>query len=285
MKKLILFVLATFLVISLSALFVSAEGTNIAVGKSYTYTGEYFNEDKNAIDYPDSTPGKLTDGVIAGAGDVGYNSPLWIGLNQSGKDVVTGGEFPQNSIVLDLEEVQEELTKVVLYAQECDGGIVRPKQVEIFISDDDSTYTSIGKAAEERIVDVGTDEKPDFGIYTYTLVPAESFSARYVKFTIDQGAWAFVCEVEVYAGGEITDPTSQPDEESEPEESDDESEPEESDDESEVSSVEESDDKSPAESVADEDEEGGLGTGTIIGIVAGAIVVIGGIVFFATRKK
>ena len=292
MKKLIVFALAAILVVSLSAVFVSAAETNVAAGKSYTYTGQYTNPETGQISYPDNASNsKLTDGVKGAAGDITYNSQVWVGLNWKGEGADcadanwTASTVAINSIVVDLGQVTDGLTRFALNTQECGSGINAPKTVEVQISDDNSSFTKLGNATGTMTISKNDAGNPTFGIYEYSYTASEEKSARYVKFVITHGgAWTFVSEVEVFKGGETADPVS--DDESEEPISDDESEEPTSDE----ASSEAPTDTSPAVSDTSKDEskagdKDGLGTGAIAAIIAGVVVVVGGGAFLLKKKK
>jgi len=298
-KKLILFALAIFLIVSLSAMFVSAEETNVAAGKSYTYTGVHVDPDLNEVKYPDIGEKQLTDGEKGVKDDITYRADVWVGMSWGGEGAYSNSSvwdanttIAQNSIVVDLGSVTDDLTRFTLITQDCGSGIVRPKEVEVLISDDNSSFTSVGKVTASNatmIVDKQDADNPEYGIYEYSYTASEAKSARYVKYTVTHGGgWLFVSEVEVYSGGETAEPTSEdPGDESE-EPGDESAESEESGDESvesEDESKESDESDEPSSSAESEPDEDGLSTGAIAGIAAAALVVIGGIVYFVARKK
>ncbi len=288
MKKIALLVIAVFVILSVSVLFVSAAEENIALGKSYTYTGLAMDGDNKL--YPDATPGRLTDGVLPGENDISYSSKVWIGLNQGGEGTTNVDGNPMNVVVLDLEEVKEDITKVVLFAQECGAGISKPIKVEVFKSDDNKKFSRVGSTKEAKTIASADESKPTHGIYTYTI--NKSFNARYVKLEIHHtSAWVFVSEVEVYAGGEVVEDSD--DESDDPEESDDQ---EESDEPTESDVVIESDEPTESDKATESEEskadvsgtevkEEGLDTWIIILIVVVALAVLGAVIGFAKKKK
>ena len=205
MKKIIAIILASLLVIPLGLVFVSAAETNIAAGKSYTFTGKYTNPETGVVSYPDTDDKELTDGVIGTKDDVGYGSPIWVGLNWKGENTIVNTEkwdettISINSITVDLGSVKDKLTRFVVYAEDCGSGINKPKSVKIYISNDGTNFTSVGTAAETLFVDAEIAANPTFGIYAYTVALTAAVEARYVKYEITHGgAWTFVSEVEVY---------------------------------------------------------------------------------------
>lgn len=276
MKKIIVFALVAILVVALSASFVSAAATNVASGKTYTYTGALDTQ------YPDSG-NELTDGTTGTAADVGYGAALWLGLNLGG----TGGNAAakQNEIVLDLGSVTEGITDFKLVAEECTGGIFAPSNVEVLVSSDKTTFTSIGDATQAFTVNKNDAANPTYGIYEYSLNSAET-SARYVKFLITNGTgnWVFVSEVEVYTGGTAgTTSTTESEEASSAAESVDDSEPAASNASSATSSTADNSSKVTANE-SSEAEEGGMDPLVIAGIAVGVIAIIA-IVVVVTKKK
>lgn len=167
---------------------------NIALKKNYTYTGQCFIGDVEQ--YPDDKTKKLTDGVSGQTNDIGYNSPIWVGLHLWCGDL---GKGVCNEIVVDLGSKASKLTKFAFISEICDSGIERPEQVEIYISDDNSVYTYAGIAEQNLIVKSNYYTNPDYGIYAYSVSLSDPVSARYVKFKIKHTAnWVFVSEVEVF---------------------------------------------------------------------------------------
>ena len=87
MKKLLAIMLAARLVIPLGVVFTSAEESNIAAGKSYTFTGKYTDSNQVVL-YPDSGDSELTDGTIGTKDDIGYSPAIWTGLNWRGENAI-----------------------------------------------------------------------------------------------------------------------------------------------------------------------------------------------------
>ena len=71
MKKIISVIITLLLVIPVSIFYSSAQETNIALGKSYSYTGTYVDE--GVIMYPDTDRKELTDGIKGDGDDMGRN--------------------------------------------------------------------------------------------------------------------------------------------------------------------------------------------------------------------
>lgn len=290
MKKIIVFALAAILVVALSVPFVSAEATNVAKGKSYTVTGIYTDSKTGTVTYPDTGNKELTDGVKGELADINYASAIWVGLNTNATDT-TDGAF--NSITVDLGSVTSGLTTFSLYAEDCGSGIVVPKSVEVLLSSDGTNFTSIGSStAGTKYVDKADAANPSYAIYKFDIIVAAT-SAKFVKFTVEHGAaWAFVSEVEVLTDANAVPNTSTP-----------------ANSEAAGTSSVTANDSSAAgtssttaatssttkatsstvnnsskASTASEDTSG-LSTGAIIGIAAGAVVVLALVVFLVAKKK
>ncbi|HBR30990.1 MAG TPA: hypothetical protein DD733_02790 [Clostridiales bacterium] len=224
MKKIISVIITLLLVIPVSIFYSSAQETNIALGKSYSYTGTYVDE--GVIMYPDTDRKELTDGIKGDGDDIGFVSPIWVGMNING----VNSQYNSNEITVDLGSIQNKLIRFTLTAESCDGGISTPNSVEVMVSDDNKDFTSAGVAysatrykskdmsysvSESSITssifsdysDVSEYYEPsNYGIYTYSVVLDGAISARYIKYVIHHGAsWAFVSEVEVYRNPDAKD--------------------------------------------------------------------------------
>ena len=205
MRKIIAVVLTVLMIIPLGIVVSSAEATNVARGMTYEFTGAFTDSSSGKVLYPDIDNKQLTDGVKSETmDDFGYSPELWVGLNINGANADKDNSL--NYIVVDLGEKKTNLTQFVVYTEEYKGpGILKPKSIEVFVSDDNSNFTSIGKIEEPvKTLDFpGTDNAAD-GLYKYVL--NGNASGRYVKFLIHHGSnWCFVSEVEVYQ-----DPDAEP---------------------------------------------------------------------------
>ena len=182
----------------------SREEENLAAGKSYTFTGIYRSPETNEAHYSDNENYKLTDGVIGSVSDIGYNSDIWVGLNWKGEGAFcedttwSANTIAINSITIDLES-SEDVYLFSLFIEDVGSGIHKPKSVEVFISEDNINYTSIGSTQAKFIVEAKNYDNTSYGMYVYWLALSEAVTARYVKFVITHGgAWTFVSEVEIY---------------------------------------------------------------------------------------
>ncbi|HAN21676.1 MAG TPA: hypothetical protein DCP51_08405, partial [Clostridiales bacterium] len=214
MKKIIAIILTCLLVIPMGIIFSSAEETNVAADKSYTLTG--LHTVSGVTSYPDTGNKEMTDGKVSSViADFGYSDtthPLWTGLHWKGAGAISEGStwtaetIAYNSIVVDLEEVMTGLTKFVTYSEDIHGiGISKFASVEVLVSDDNSTFTSVGTSTGVMSVSANVAGYATDGLYKYEITPSAAVSGRYVKFTVKHGNnWGFISEVEVYQNSETT---------------------------------------------------------------------------------
>jgi hypothetical protein len=182
---------------------------NVALGKKYALTGIYTDPNSGKEMYGDSEVLKLTDGVTGSKEDITYVSPVWVGLNIGGKDA--DKDQTSTTVTVDLKKTEENLSQFTVYAEECEGGVGAPKWVEVFVSEDNENYSSLGTLNHKIIIRADTNESssaegsgvPDdraqkYGIYYHSLELTDGVRARYVKFEITHSVnWVFVSEVEV----------------------------------------------------------------------------------------
>lgn len=199
-KTLALFVAALLVVTALCAsVTVSAETTNVALGKSYTVSQQYRQSretwswaDDAEIAYPDDGK-KLTDGKLAEE-DTGYDDPAWIGFHGGApeyKGTETTPGLGYSYMRVDLGAVYA-LTELKLYVGtiKLTAGITVPTSVEFYVSEDGKTYTGLGE-----LTPVDTEESVTAEVSQKTDV-----SARFVEIRIKREAnWMFVSEFEAYA--------------------------------------------------------------------------------------
>ena len=199
MKKALSIMLTMCMVLSLFATFVisaSAEATNLAAGKSYVTSQLYrqggkeagWGWDENAaISYPDEDGKSLTDGVYAPADD-DYLDPVWAGFSQ---DPVYK-EVGYHTITVDLGATANISEAVVYIASGTQGNGIGASgaTVEVFVSDDNTNWTSVGTAEGAAATDVD---------YVALSVKGAA-SGRYVQFRLVRGGWLFVSEVAVFEG-------------------------------------------------------------------------------------
>ena len=175
--------LATLLVVALVAslcgvMFVSAEETNVALGKSWT-------TDADDSDAGTGYVGNVTDGVIEPDGK--YDTSLWFGSDRRKTD---DDAF---AMIFDLEETYDSLSKVNLHVWPAHAsGIVVPASIDVYVSADGETYTKVGSVTEF-----------DGNAPQWVTVEFEAVAARYVKVDFvssiegDTGVFWFVSEIEI----------------------------------------------------------------------------------------
>ena len=175
-----------------------ASDANLASGKTYT-TSEQFRmggadvdwgwDPNAAICYPDE-PGSLTDGVIAGT-DSEYTDAAWAGWSGMHPDYPTLGYA---WITIDLGE-SKDLAKFVAHigSSKLGAGIgATNMKIEVLVSDDGETWTSIGEA-------VPAD---DANLSCVSTTIEGAASGQYVQFRLARDGWMFVSELEVYGVAE-----------------------------------------------------------------------------------
>ncbi len=148
--------------------------TNIALNKAYTATMP------TSPSYPDTGGVELTDGILD---STDFTDPAWQGRATT--------EVYSFTIDLGSEQVIKEVRSNWL--QDKLPGILLPRQVSCFVSDDNVNFTP-----------VGTPQKPSLGDGTqtwwYTLTDLSNVSGRYVQVQVKPGSnagWTFVDEIEV----------------------------------------------------------------------------------------
>lgn len=199
-KTLALFVAALLVVTALCAsVTVSAETTNVALGKSYTISQQFrqstetWTWDDNApIAYPDSG-GELTDGKFAEE-DSGYGDDAWIGFHggapeYKGTETTEGLGYSYMRVDLGAVYALSEL-KLYVGSAKLGSGITAPTTVEFYVSEDGETYTGLGEITPEDTTETAI-----------VVVSQETTaSARYVEIRMKRdGNWMFVTEFEAYA--------------------------------------------------------------------------------------
>ncbi len=182
--------LATLLVVALVAslcgvMFVSAEVTNVALGK--TWTGD--------TEIGTSYTGNLTDGQIEPAGK--YDESLWYGADRRKAE-----DDDTFTMILDLEETYNNISEVAIHVWPAGhSGICVPGSIVFSISTDGETYTELGSVSTFG----GSDPQ-------WVKVALENaVSGRYVKIDMvgaqGSGVFWFASEIAVNTGVEVDDPT------------------------------------------------------------------------------
>ncbi len=200
MKKIFILFLAVFLALALMSA-VSAEGSEISYGKSYTLVTPA------SAAYPDDGI-KLTDGIYGTIPDGGsgyYSSGAYVGFNQV--DVDDNGNF---EIILDLGQLREDISAITIgFLNETSAGIYAPKSVSFALADDrNGSYSELGTLDTEKSTENGLSET-----FAMTLA-AEDASGRYLRVTIEHlgefpdangetktAGWTFIDEISVYSSG------------------------------------------------------------------------------------
>lgn len=200
MKKLFAVLVAAVLVLTAlcaalcASLTVSAETTNVALGKSYTISQQFrqstetWTWDDNApIAYPDNG-GELTDGKFASE-ETGYGDDAWIGFHGGAPEYKDVLHYSYMRVDLGAVYTLSEL-KLYVGSKKLGSGITAPTTVEFYVSEDGETYTGLGEITPED-----TEESSIVAVTQETTV-----SARYVEIRMTRdGNWMFVTEFEAYA--------------------------------------------------------------------------------------
>ena len=159
----------------------------ISQGKSYTAFGGY-TENPN---YGDTGDVEFTDGIITT--EAGYDAS-WYGFQ------VTRAEEDENEdlyydVIIDLGAVEDGLADFIFHTEHfISVGIDLPSEVEFFVSDNGTDFTSVGVGTVTGTVDDATAT-----YNTVELLLDEAVSGRYVKTHIMNGAtnMVFCSEIQV----------------------------------------------------------------------------------------
>ena len=182
--------LATFLAVALAAVaccvFVSAEDTNIAQGKTYTTLGIYLLETDTQPIYIDEEGKTLTDGVKATEG-LAYQDPLWVGFNMNSPDAQENGGVCEVEINLGGDAKVSGFAVEVYLPETAGAGISAPSKVEFFYSADGEEWTSAG---EGTLTENGSQS-------VVALDLDAAVDAKYVKAELVPTGWLFISEIEV----------------------------------------------------------------------------------------
>ena len=200
MKKLIAILLSAAMLVAMFAIVVSADETNLALGKSYDAKGYQNTDEWGTADYT----ANLTDGNAAteltfdnnwfafctSEGTNGINAPDGVGAVTIDLGAVSNiAEFRVNALVGDTQQ---------------SSGIKGPAKIEAYVDG-------------SLVGELTTDSTATDGAAWYTLeAPAKGQIVKIVV-TVD-GLFAFINEIEVIEGAEVVDePSTSEPEASEPE--------------------------------------------------------------------
>ena len=161
--------------------------TNIALGKTYE-TSEQYKVD-GAVKYPDETGKTMTDGVSAPA-DALYKHEAFIALYKT-TDFYEQNGYAQ--LTLDLGKSYD-LGRLVarVGTVKCTSGVNAPTKLDIYVSSDKSNWTFAGSTT--------INDTSDVSCIAANVVLDKKATGRYVqyRFTIENGVFAMVAEVEAY---------------------------------------------------------------------------------------
>ncbi len=172
---------------------VNAGTENLAAGKTYTSSEQYkqggaevnWGWDDNApYAYPDTDGKELTDGLKPADGADMFVDEWAAWTGQHPKFAEEGIK-----ITIDLGEVKD-IAKVDIWhgTQFLGNGVVAPAGIEVLVSEDGTTFTSMGSVTPEDSATVNS---------LCASVTGEA-SGRYVQINVNSGNWAFFSEIEVY---------------------------------------------------------------------------------------
>ena len=193
--------LATLLVVALVAslcgvMFVSAEETNIALGKTVLNAGD--RGSYNA----DLTDGNAIDSLT-------YNAEDWFGFYWNPGMDLAGNEANKTNAIdgialptVDLEEVTSIGTVRVNIFDGCTSGITTPESITLKVSTDNETYTDVAvKSFEWPAEGASATQWVEFVLET----PVD---ARYVQLEMKmRTTFVFINEIEVYEAAAASEPS------------------------------------------------------------------------------
>ena len=156
--------------------------TLLSIGKPYTYGVANPNYDPKGSKlelYKDPMLKKLTDGNF---GSGRYDDGTWVGI-ENGKIL---------SVTMDLQKLEYIHEVEMEFKQDISAYIFLPSSVKVEISQDGSTFVEIGDTGQAVIGKIS-------GNKTLRIITDKEVSARYIRFTIHPGsfAWTFLDELTV----------------------------------------------------------------------------------------
>lgn len=172
-------------------------GENIAGDATYTVSQLYqqggadveWGWDPNAaIAYPDEDGVTLNDGVLATGVD--FTEAAWVGFHSKAPDYGTTG---YHTITFDLGAATD-ITGAKAYVGTADltGGIAAPASIELLVSDDGETWTSVTTVTPTNVT-------TEAGTATELVELAGAANGQYVQLRLIGDGWCFVSEVEIFA--------------------------------------------------------------------------------------
>lgn len=212
MKKTLAMLLALAMVSALCGmLFVSAEETNLAAGKSYTISEQFrmggkevgWGWDENApISYPDGgnelTDGKLPAMVEKQDGSLtSFQTDEWMATSQKTPATADRG---YSYIRFDLGQAADLSSAKIVTLKETAPGIQPAYDIQAWISTDGETYELAGSYAPAKEVHEALEDNA-----IHTLEIALEGTAQYVEFRFVSYGWCFLGEIEVYGTAATAD--------------------------------------------------------------------------------
>lgn len=194
MKKIICLAVMLMLAVSLMPKSVSAAGSNLALGKSYTVETAA-SDDRSYSEMQSCTDTVLTDGE---RGDTDYGSPKW-------------GKFYRavaRTITVDLGAACTVSEIKTCFLQNASAGIIAPQSIKIFASSDGVNF------CEAEVKSGGNPPYPasysfDPSVIAEYDIVIKSVSARYIALYFDVTVNTFCDEIEIYGtvGSSLEPPT------------------------------------------------------------------------------
>ena len=192
MKKTLALLLSLVLVVTAcGAMFVSAEATNLALGK------EVLNAEVNVAN--GNYCANMTDGVIADA--ISTQNGVWFGYlynvdkPENANTAADGIAIP----TIDLGEVTELSSARIHIVDQADWGIAAPNSIVAQVSNDGENFT-----------DVATVTEFQSGV-AWVEFDLSGQSAQYVRLAIDLATtWFFLDEIEIYGADAGSDEPAEP---------------------------------------------------------------------------
>ncbi len=132
--------------------------------------------------YPDTYHKKLTDGSISQ--QAYFTNPQWVGFSN----------IDTLDVIIDLKSEVDIFSFTTNYLQDHQPAIYLPKNINIFLSNNNNTFNYAGVMADLIPDDISLSK------HIYYLTLPEPITARYVKFSTitNNKAWLFVDEYQVF---------------------------------------------------------------------------------------